>query len=124
MKKGFTLAEVLITLGIIGIVAQATIPTLVSSYQNQVYTTKLKKFASTYQQGMKALMAKYDCSDLICAGVYYNSEDSATAAAGWLANADEEFRSVFKVVDSSSDGSYIHANNIKTLAGWRWLGRL
>lgn len=28
MKKGFTLAEVLITLGIIGIVAAMTIPTL------------------------------------------------------------------------------------------------
>ena len=33
MKKGFTLAEVLITLGIIGVVAAMTIPTLIANYQ-------------------------------------------------------------------------------------------
>ena len=36
MKKGFTLAEVLITLGVIGIVAAMTIPTLVNNYQEKV----------------------------------------------------------------------------------------
>lgn len=35
MKKGFTLAEVLITLGIIGVVAAMTIPTLVSKSQQR-----------------------------------------------------------------------------------------
>ena len=33
MQKGFTLAEILITLGIVGIVAALTIPTLISNYQ-------------------------------------------------------------------------------------------
>lgn len=33
IKKGFTLAEVLVTLGIIGIVAAMTIPMLISKYQ-------------------------------------------------------------------------------------------
>ena len=32
-QKGFTLAEVLITLGIIGIVAAMTMPTLIGKYQ-------------------------------------------------------------------------------------------
>lgn len=40
---GFTLAEVLITLGIIGIVAAMTIPTLISSYQDSQYKTAYKK---------------------------------------------------------------------------------
>lgn len=35
MKKGFTLAEVLITLGIIGVVAAVTIPALVTTYQKR-----------------------------------------------------------------------------------------
>lgn len=34
-KFGFTLAEVLITLGIIGIVATMTIPVLISNHQNE-----------------------------------------------------------------------------------------
>ena len=35
-KFGFTLAEVLITLGIIGVVAALTLPSLVTNYQKQV----------------------------------------------------------------------------------------
>ena len=35
MKKGFTLAEVLITLGIIGIVAAMTLPALVGRYKKK-----------------------------------------------------------------------------------------
>lgn len=41
--KGFTLAEVLITLGIIGIVAEMTIPTLVQNFQAQATVVSLKK---------------------------------------------------------------------------------
>ena len=43
MKKGFTLAEVLITLGIIGVVAAMTLPALVQNYQAKVLSTQLKK---------------------------------------------------------------------------------
>ena len=42
-KSGFTLAEVLITLGIIGIVAALTIPTLISKYQERELLTRTKK---------------------------------------------------------------------------------
>ena len=41
MKKAFTLAEVLITLAIIGIVAAITIPTLVKNYKKKVITVRL-----------------------------------------------------------------------------------
>jgi len=40
-KLAFTLAEVLIVLGVIGIVAQMIIPNLVQSTQKQVYVTSL-----------------------------------------------------------------------------------
>ena len=42
-KHGFTLAEVLVTLGIIGVVSALTIPTLVKNHQRQVYVTQLQK---------------------------------------------------------------------------------
>src|SRR5574344_1640540 len=47
-KKGFTLAEVLITLGIIGVVAAITIPTLINSYKKQVLQTRIKTFYSEW----------------------------------------------------------------------------
>ncbi len=52
-KAAFTLAEVLITLAVIGIVAAMTIPTLIQSYKKQVATTKLKKFYSMMEQAIK-----------------------------------------------------------------------
>lgn len=50
IKRAFTLAEVLITLGIIGIVAQMTIPTLMQNVQEKSYVTSLKKAYSTFSQ--------------------------------------------------------------------------
>ena len=50
--SGFTLAEVLITLGIIGIVAAMTIPSLITKYQKQVTAIQLKKVFSTLNQVM------------------------------------------------------------------------
>ncbi len=51
MKKAFTLAEVLITIAIIGIVAAITIPTLVKNYKKKVITVRLQHFASMWRQG-------------------------------------------------------------------------
>lgn len=52
-KLAFTLAEVLITLGIIGVVAALTIPSLMSKYHRMTVETKLKKFYSTVNQAIK-----------------------------------------------------------------------
>jgi len=53
----FTLAETLITLGIIGVVAAMTIPALISKYQKHVVETKLKEDYSILQQVMKGAEA-------------------------------------------------------------------
>ncbi len=49
-RAAFTLAEVLITLGIIGVVAALTLPTLMSNYRKQVVETRLSKFYSSMNQ--------------------------------------------------------------------------
>ena len=49
-KQAFTLAEVLITLGIIGVVAAMTMPTLIQKHQKKVTVTKLKKAYTTLAQ--------------------------------------------------------------------------
>lgn len=51
-KFAFTLAEVLITLTIIGVIASLTIPSVVSNSQQQEYKTGLKKAVSTLNQAI------------------------------------------------------------------------
>lgn len=62
VKKAFTLAEVLITLAIIGVVAALTIPTLVKSYQKQVTVTKLQKVYTILSQAVK--LSEIDNGDI------------------------------------------------------------
>jgi len=57
-RCAFTLAEVLITLGIIGVVAAMTMPTLIQKHQEQVTVTRVKKFYSLINQTL--LMAIKD----------------------------------------------------------------
>ena len=68
-KKGFTLAEVLITLAIIGIVAALSIPSVISNTQQQEFKTGLKKAVSVLNSAIGANIAfqnesPYDNSDL------------------------------------------------------------
>jgi len=53
-KKGFTLAEVLITLVIVGVVAALTIPNLINKTNHKEYASKLKKAYSILQQFVHA----------------------------------------------------------------------
>jgi prepilin-type N-terminal cleavage/methylation domain-containing protein len=63
-KLAFTLAEVLITLGIIGVVAALTIPSLIANYQKKVIVNRLKQTSSMISQGFKLYMADEGISDL------------------------------------------------------------
>lgn len=51
-SKAFTLAEVLITLGIIGVVAALTLPAISASYRKKEAEVRTKKFYSTIQQAI------------------------------------------------------------------------
>ena len=53
IKPAFTLAEVLITLGVIGIVAAMTLPTLIANYKNKVLLNQAK---NSYSKISNALL--------------------------------------------------------------------
>lgn len=61
IKKGFTLAEVLITLGVIGVVAAITLPPLIQNYKKHVVETRLKTFYSNINQAI--LLAENEYGD-------------------------------------------------------------
>lgn len=76
MKKGYTLAEVLITLGIIGIVAAITIPNVVKSYQKKTAAVRLKQVYSIISQAL--YNAQADSGDVNIWGAnYYGLERNA-----------------------------------------------
>lgn len=52
MKKGFTMSEVLITLGVLGVVIAMTLPTVINNAKERETVTKVKKFYSTMSQAL------------------------------------------------------------------------
>ena len=64
MKRGFTLAEVLITLGIIGVVAALIMPGLIANYQKKTWVTQLQKSVSVWDNGIKLAMAEDDVTEI------------------------------------------------------------
>jgi prepilin-type N-terminal cleavage/methylation domain-containing protein len=71
MKKAFTLAEILITLGIIGIVAALTIPALINDANNLKFESAFKKAFSLLNE--TSILLKSDNSNSLV-GVYNNSD--------------------------------------------------
>lgn len=58
MKKGFTLAETLITLAVIGVVASLTIPNLVTANNKKLYASALASNVSNIEHVLSSLISK------------------------------------------------------------------
>jgi len=89
----FTLAEVLIVIGIVGMIANLTIPTLMQNVQKQVQVTQLKKFYTVFQAGIKKYMLDQGCYDLQCTGLFEGNRTNGY----WATNMNTVMRSIFKV---------------------------
>ena len=63
-KRAFTLAEILITLGIIGVVSALTIPTLVKRNTNETHVEQLKKVYATLSEAAETAMQENNVNDL------------------------------------------------------------
>lgn len=96
-RGGFTLAEVLITLGIIGVVAAMTMPTLLNSTNGAQYRTAYKKALSVLSQAvvLNVALDDYDLSQA-------TGTDTSTTGASLYAL----FKNRMNVVgDSSTDAN-------------------
>ncbi len=95
-RFGFTLAEVLITLGIIGVVAAMTMPTLMNSTNGAQYKTAYKKALSVLSQAV-VLNVALDDYDMSQATV-----TDGTATNGSSASLYNLFNNRMNVVKTSS----------------------
>ena len=75
---GFTLAEVLITLGIIGIVAAITMPALIANYQKKKAVTQLKATYSILSQAFERAKTDYGDMTYWDTGDYYGQTSNNT----------------------------------------------
>ncbi|MBQ8458954.1 type II secretion system protein [bacterium] len=100
-KKGFTLAEVLITLGIIGVVAALTIPSLVNNYHKKQYYTQFMKARSILENAKRA----------------YDDEDGSVSEDGSYFSPLIESMSKHNKGELITDLSKITSYEIKALNG-------
>ncbi|MBQ8459782.1 type II secretion system protein [bacterium] len=77
MKKnqGFTLAEVLITLGVIGVVAAMTIPGLMNTYKKKQYYTQFMKARSVIENTLRMYANDNDCEIADGSCEFFKSEN-------------------------------------------------
>ena len=76
-KSAFTLAEVLITLGIIGVVAALTIPSIIHKYKSIVLQNQLKKSYSNIQKAVLFMKEDLGIDNLIGEFVHYDTDAHA-----------------------------------------------
>ena len=117
-KKAFTLAEVLITLSILGVVAALTIPSLVNRQNEMAAIVKLKKAISTYESVVEVYMAEEEATsfDVACEklGNYFKQvtgvgECTFTTADGvqWrFGDTADETRGNAVIFDSATSPRY------------------
>lgn len=72
-KKGFTLAELLITIGLIGVVAALTLPTLMNEAQSKDIGPKLAKAVAVFEQANQSLLNDNEISNFINLGIISNN---------------------------------------------------
>ena len=74
-RAAFTLAEVLITIGIIGVVAAMTIPALIANYQKKQTVTQLKKAYTVLSQAVqRSILDNGEIESWDWQSIYYADE--------------------------------------------------
>ena len=101
-KYAFTLAEVLITLGIIGVLAAMTIPTLLHNIQEHELTTSFKKMYSVLNQAYAMTVVENGSVPHQCYYSSMNAQIMSECTAFW-ASFKQQLK-VIKTYNGAIDG--------------------
>ena len=99
-KYGFTLAEVLITLTIIGVIATLTIPNLTKKWNDHVNMVALKKFYITFAHATKLLIRDYDTP------ANWALHDNNNSSSERVINYYKEYLSIVKTCNSNDTSCF------------------
>ena len=100
-KTAFTLAEVLITLGIIGVVAALTLPALINNYEKSVVETRMQKFYTNINAALKlSIVENGDMVDWTFPQDYYDADGSEQFFNTYLKNNLQYLKTVPRVTTS------------------------
>lgn len=91
MKNGFTLAELLLTLGIIGIVAAMTLPALIANYRKKVICEQLKVAQSTISQMLTFAIAEHGDSQFWDYSNVYGTDSSPGNSSKLIISLTEKY---------------------------------
>ena len=107
-KNGFTLAEVLITLAIIGVVATLTLPALLQNTQEQQAKTALKKGINTLTElaGMNSAVSGFDYASISSTDTSSRDADAEHSLFAMFANrANVDFGKTGEMGKPDADGN-------------------
>lgn len=108
----FTLAEVLITLSIIGVICALTVPNLYRKHQEQVTVAKVKKFYATLDMAYNAAIARTGGAK------YWNINNWTAEDANKLYELIfEPYFKVAKICGTSNEGNCVINDNYKLING-------
>lgn len=119
-KPAFTLAEVLITLAIIGIVAALTIPALIENHQQKVLSTAKEVFLRRFQEATKQMNTEGKMTG------YNTTEDFVYTFRNYMkhiqicTNGENEkcFAKEIKIPNNNEDEIF-QTNNLKTARNFK-----
>ena len=100
--RAFTLAEVLITLAIIGVVAAMTIPTLIANYKEKALENQFKRSYAVLNQALLSAQSQFG----YLPRCYYKSNAYSSAISDECAELTEKFLSNLKITKTCKDNAY------------------
>lgn len=100
-KTAFTLADMVMAMGVISVIAMLTVPILKKDNNHSTYVAQLKKFNSTFQEGLQ-LMAKREGVLVFEHTSVFNGRSNTNSARSAL--IDNAMKKTFPVVKSCRNG--------------------
>jgi len=104
-KSGFTLAEVLVTLAVIGIVAALAVPSLLNNTNQQEYKTGLKKAVALLNQTIQLKIAR-------------DGQDASSTNIGSATALAQYFENEMRVIKTESATQFHTADGLQYSFSW------
>ncbi len=120
-KHAFTLSEILIAVGIIGVVSALTVPTVISNYQRKAFATQFRKVVNEFESATELSMTDEAKAKFSYTSYYANLNDFVTKNFKTLkscaANTSGScFASNYESINGSSGAAFTCDNTSYVLA--------